>query len=177
MRRDDWLLAQLPIGMVEEDFFVRFVSIFQDVATSLVDGADNMANILDVTVAPPAQVRWMAEWIGLNIVDSSLPDATQRHLVRESSKMLAWRGTRHGLATFLRLVTGADAQIEESGGVYGEHESPGEHPWVRIHVASTGWLPEKDFLDLVRDEIPANVTAEIWVAGRRVQPMAEAITA
>ena len=27
MTRDDWLLAQLPIGMMEDDFFCRFVGL------------------------------------------------------------------------------------------------------------------------------------------------------
>ena len=54
MRREQWLLSQLPVGMVEDDFFVRFVSIFQDVATTLLDGADNIDNLVDVTVAPGA---------------------------------------------------------------------------------------------------------------------------
>ena len=33
MRRDDWLLQQLPVAMVEDDFLARFLRIFQVVAT------------------------------------------------------------------------------------------------------------------------------------------------
>ncbi len=58
-RRDDWLLGQLPMGMLEDDFFARFVGIFQEVATTYLDGVDNLENVVDVTVAPESVVRWL----------------------------------------------------------------------------------------------------------------------
>ena len=57
MRRDDWLLGQLPMGMLEDDFFARFVGIFQHVSTTYLDGVDNLENVVDVTVAPEDVVR------------------------------------------------------------------------------------------------------------------------
>jgi hypothetical protein len=33
-------------------------------------------------------------------------------------------------------------------------------------VSSTGWLAEPDFVDLVRDEVPAHVRAELYVGDR-----------
>ena len=36
MRRDDWLIHQLPVGMVEDEFLVRFLSIFQEVGDTVV---------------------------------------------------------------------------------------------------------------------------------------------
>lgn len=170
MRRDDWLLAQLPVGMVEDDFFVRFVSIFQEVATSLMHGVDNLENVLDLTVAPEPMVRWLASWIGVESVDASLPHTLQRKIVQTSTRMLAWRGTRHGLRQFLELVSGAPVEIEDSGGVFAEGGAADGPPWVRMHVGSTGWLPEADFITLVRDEVPANVTIELWAGNRLLLP-------
>lgn len=169
-RRDDWLLAQLPVGMVEDDFFVRFVSIFQEVATSILDDVDNLDNILDLTVAPEPMVRWLASWIGVESVDASLPHTLQRRIVQVSARMLAWRGTRHGLRQFLELMSGGPAEISDSGGVFAEGGAPDGPPWVRMRVQSTGWLPEADFVALVRDEVPAHVTAELWVGDRQVLP-------
>ena len=57
MRRDDWLVHQLPVGMVEDEFLVRFLSIFQDVATTVMSQIDNLPHMFDATVAPPAQQR------------------------------------------------------------------------------------------------------------------------
>lgn len=171
-RRDDWMLAQLPMGMLDDGLFVRFVSIFQDVATSLLDDADNVPNLVDPTVAPVPALSWLASWLGVTWIEPSLPDDVQRRLVRECGKALAWRGTRRGLVTLLRAVTGADVVVEESGGVRRRAE-PGldaPDPSVRVVVQSTGWMSDDDFVELVTDEVPANVRCEIVVGDRTIWP-------
>lgn len=170
MRRNDWLVGQLPMGMLDDDFFVRFTSIFQELATTLLDGTDNVGNVVDVTVAPDSMVRWLGSWIGVDHIDSSLPVALQRRIVRESGQILAWRGTRRGLTQFLELVTGAPAEVDDSGGIFVAGEAGYRAPHVRMRVESTGWVPEADFLALVRDELPANVTYELFVGERRLWP-------
>jgi phage tail-like protein len=172
VRRDDWMLAQLPMGMLDDDFFVRFVSIFQNVATSLLDDVDNLGNIVDVTVAPDPVVRWMGGWLGITSIDASLPHELQRHIVRASGEMLAWRGTRRGLQAFLELMSGGPVEIEESGGIFAEGEGGRRPPFVRMTVQSTGWVPEADFVALVADEVPAGVAHELYVGERRVWPPA-----
>jgi len=172
VRRDDWLLAQLPIGMLEDDFFVRFVSIFQEVATTLLEDVDNLDNVVDVTVSPEPMMRWMGGWIGVDAVDPSLPHAMQREIVRASSRILAWRGTRRGLTEFLELVSGGPVSVEDGGGVFPEGGTGSDGAWVRMRVESTGWLPEDDFVTLVRDEVPAHVVAELWIGDRQALPEA-----
>ena len=170
MRRNDWLLGQLPMGMLEDDFFVRFVSIFQDVATSLLEGADNIDNVVDVSVAPESMVRYLGSWLGIESIDASLPPELQRRIVRETGQILAWRGTKRGLQQFLELVSGGAAEIEESGGIFAEGDAGLRPPMVKMKVESTGWATESDFVELVRDEIPANVMFELYVNNRRVWP-------
>lgn len=170
MRRDDWLLAQLPIGMMEDDFFCRFVGIFQEMASTLVDGADNVGNVLDLTVTPEPMVEWLGSWIGATGVDPTLPSATQRRLVKAAGEMLAWRGTARGLRQMLELISGAPAHIAEGGGVYAEGEGPAQPAWVRIHVLSTGWLTHDDFVRIVRDEVPAYVSVEVWAGSHKIWP-------
>jgi phage tail-like protein len=170
MRRDDWLLAQLPVGMVQDEFFTRFVSIFQEVATTLLDDADNIENSVDLTVTPEPMLRWLATWIGVPGIDPTLPAVEQRRIVRTYGELLAWRGTRHGLQRFLEMLSGAPALIEDGGGVFGEGLAPAQPAWARLHVTSTGWLTTEDFIELVRDEVPAHVALEIWVGGQRLWP-------
>jgi phage tail-like protein len=174
-RRSDWLIGQLPMGMLDDSFFVRYVSLFQHVATSLLEGTDNIPNAVDVTVAPLPVVRWLGSWIGMTSIDSSLPDDLQRRLVRESSQILSWRGTRRGLEQFLEVVTGTPAEVTESGAILREGEAPHDAPFVRMRVASTGWLSDDDFIELVADEIPANVTFELFVGDRQLWPVVPAI--
>jgi hypothetical protein len=57
------------MGMLDDEFFVRFVSIFQEVATSMLDGVDNLSNVVDVTVAPDPVVRWMGGVAGDHVDD------------------------------------------------------------------------------------------------------------
>ena len=58
-RSPQWLLNQLPVGMLDGDFFVRFVSIFQELGATLLEDADNIEHLADVSVAPDAMVRWL----------------------------------------------------------------------------------------------------------------------
>jgi phage tail-like protein len=167
------MVGQLPMGMLDDDFFVRFVSLFQEVATSYLEGADNVDNVVDVAVAPPELVRWLGSWIGVAAIDSSLPEDLQRTIVRRSGEIFAWRGTRRGLEQFLEVVTGGPADVVESGAIAREGLLRATPPHVRIRVRSIGWLSDRDFVALVRDEIPANVTYELFVGERRLWPPVE----
>jgi len=169
-RRGDWLVGQLPLGMLDDDFFVRFVSMFQEVGSSLLDGVDNITNVVDATVAPPAVLPWLASWLGVSWVDSSLPEDVQRRVVRQAGQALAWRGTSRGLQTVLEAVTGADVGIEETGAVRRAGDSLAPQPFVRVTVASTGWLSDEDFVELVADELPVPVQFAVVAGGRQIWP-------
>jgi phage tail-like protein len=168
VRSPVWLIEQLPNGLLDADFFVRFVSIFQELSESLVANADNMENVIDFSVAPPELVRWLGSWIGVEGIDEELPDELQRRIVESSADTLAWRGTARGLQRFLELISGGPAVVEDGGGVWRAGEAPSDTAWVRLEVESTGWMPEADFALLVQDEVPAHVRAELWVGDRLI---------
>jgi phage tail-like protein len=171
MRRDDWLLAQLPVGMLDDDFFVRFVRMFQELATGLLDDADGIDHLLDVSVTPDEVVRWLGSWIGVDDVDPALPVELQRRTVATAAQTLAWRGTSRGLQQFLELLSRGPAQVEDTGGVYPEGTAPATAPHVVLRVAQTGGLTDTEFLALVRDEVPAHVVMEVFVGERRIWPL------
>ena len=174
MSRDqDWLLRQLPLGMLSEDFFVRFVSIFQEQAGTLVAHADNLAHLADLRLTPPAMVRWMAQWLGLPGIDPEYSEAVQRRILATAAATLQLRGTTTGLTRLLELYSGGPVTVSEGGGVFEQGEAPVGPAWVVMEVPSTGLLEEADFLSLVLDEVPAHVHAEIWVAQRRIWPTPE----
>lgn len=171
-RRAEWMLSQLPMGMLDDPLFVRFASIFQNVATSYLEDADNIEHLVDPTVAPVPALSWLASWFGVTWIEPSLPAELQRHLVRECGRALAWRGTRRGLEIVLEAVTGGPVSVTESGSVRraGESGAVASDPAVRIEVGSTGWMSPEDFAELVSDEVPANVRIEIVVDGRTLGP-------
>lgn len=170
MRRDDWLLAQLPMGMLDDDFFTRFVRIFQDVAGTYLDDVDNLEHLVDPTVSPTPFVPYLGSWIGVRSIDPSLPDDLQRRIVQETSSILAWRGTYRGLVKFLELVCEGEVSVVETGGVFREGEAPSTPPRIEIRVGATRWATVDDFVALVLDELPASVPAHIFVAGELVWP-------
>lgn len=171
MRHDDWLAHQLPVGMTDDDFLMRFLKIFQTVGDSVLHQVDTLEHMFDPAVAPDPMVRLMSRWLGLELVDSSLDDALQRQIVREYSKLLQWRGTGRGMRRMLEVITGGVVTVDDSGGVYPEGESPNAPPHVRIAVDSTGWATEDDLIVMVRSELPASVTFELRIGDDLVWPV------
>lgn len=163
--RSTWLVDQLPLGMLDDEFFVRFVSIFQELADTHRANADSIEHAVDVSVAPPDMVRYLGRWIGVQAVDPSLPDEFQRRAVRAIGRMLPWRGTRRGLLDLLELVTGEPAEVVDPGGVHREGEAPPNDKHVVVRVRTTGWVTETDLWAIVAAEMPADVTFELQVRG------------
>jgi phage tail-like protein len=170
MRRDDWLVHQLPVGMVDDDFLVRFLAIIQDVSNTVLHQVDTLPHMFDPSVAPDAMVRMMGEMIGVDWIDESLDDETQRRMVLEYADLVPWRGSRRGMVQLLETITGGSATVTDSGGVYHEGEAPAAPPHVRLEVESTGWANDSDLVEIVKAELPATVTFELLVSGRRLWP-------
>ncbi|MDP3893692.1 phage tail protein [Nocardioides sp.] len=167
-RPTDWMLRQLPVAMLSEDFLVRFVSIFQDVGNRLLEDADGIEHVPDVTVTPTDLIPWLGSWIGVETIDRSMPEELQRRIVRSAAATMTWRGTAYGLRSYLELLSGGPAEVSEGGGVWRSGEAPPDTAWVRLQVDSTGLLAEAEFVDVVADEVPAHVHAELYVGSRRV---------
>ena len=173
-RRPDWLVGQLPVGMLDDNFFYRFVSIFQEEAETYLDDIDNFPNVIDPAVAPPAMVRFMAGWLALPPINPALDETYQRRLVLQASKLQWWRGTKLGLSGLLELFTGEPVEVIDSGGVFRQGEAGQVRPLVKVRVARAGWLSEAALVDLVTDEVPANVDIELFVGDRRIFPKGHA---
>jgi phage tail-like protein len=162
-RPPDWLVRQLPVAMVQEDFFRRFVSIFQHVSTSYLDAVDGLEHLTDVTVAPTPLLPWLGSWLGVDVVDPTLDELLQRQLVSTAGSALGWRGTHRGVEAWLEAITGAPVTIDDPGGVFREGEAPMRAPIVRVHTSGTGWMTPAAFAKVVQAELPANLTLELYV--------------
>ncbi len=173
MRRDDWLLHQLPVGMAEDDFLFRFVSIFQRVSDTVVHQIDTLPHMFDPTVAPEPMVQTMANWLGVDWLDSSLDGRLQRKIVLNYAEIIQWRGTKRGLEQLLELLSDGPVSVRDSGGIFAEGESPAAPPHVRLDIESAGWNSVVDLVRIIRDELPATVTFDLWIAGERVWPTSE----
>lgn len=171
MRRDDWLIHQLPVGMTEDDFLRRFLSIFQTVGDTVLDQIDVIDRQFDPTVAPATMVREMGRWIGLEWLDSSHSDEVQRRAVLEYASLLRWRGTKRGMEALLRFMSGdGEVLIDDTGGVYAEGEAPRRPSHVRMAMSGSILSQTDDVIRIIRSELPASVTFELAIAGEVVWP-------
>lgn len=161
-----WLVDQLPVCFAGDEFLRRFVGIFQEVGDGLRQGIDSIEHAVDVTVAPPAFVRWLGGWLGMTSIDRSLPVERQRALVREFGRLLARRGTATALREALESVTGQPAVVRDPGGIVRHGDPlPAGGP-VRIDLPAPGLVTEEDVMAVVADWIPAPAAAAVWIDGR-----------
>ncbi len=135
---------------------------------TLLEDADSIEHIPDSTVTPAPMLPYLASWIGVETIDDSQPEALQRRIVSGAAKTLTWRGTARGLSSYLELITEGPARVEEGGGIWRAGDAPEDTAWVVMRVESTGLLELDDFIDVVRDEVPAHVRAELYVGPDRV---------
>lgn len=162
-----WLVRQLPVAMLQDDFTARFASIFEEVADTLVHTTDNIGRAADLSVTPDPMVRWLGSWIGAPAdPEEGLDDVRERDWVRMQARALSARGTRTGLQELLRELSGGQpVEIIDGGGVYREGMCP-EDPngWVQIRMPLPGNASPEYVRQLIEAEVPIGVDVELIVA-------------
>ncbi|MFD9422617.1 MULTISPECIES: phage tail protein [unclassified Streptomyces] len=160
------LIEQLPAVYLEQDFLQRFLAALDDVLAPVLLTIDNLPAHLDPRSAPDDFLAWLAQWVAVEPYEDSAPDR-QRAAVRGAVARHARRGTSGGLAEAVRLETGAEPEIVESGGTAWSTRPltplPGQaRPWVTIRVrepeAGRGRRIDRVRLEeLIGTEVPAHV--------------------
>jgi phage tail-like protein len=169
------LADQLPACLTEDAFLSRFLGLFDELTQTVELQIAAIEHLVDSDVAPAQMVEWVgASWLDVYLIDSSMPVDRQREWVRAMGQLLWWRGTLQGLSGLLRLATGREVEIDDSGGVYRAGEAPVNRRHVQIWVDEGGLASDADLLAMARREMPAEVSFELQVGERRVWPRAEA---
>lgn len=157
------LIDQLPAVYLEQDFLRRFLAALDDVLAPVLLTIDNLPAHLDPRSAPEDFLAWLAQWVAVDPHEDS-PVELRRDTVRGAVARHARRGTAAGLADAVRLETGAEAEIAESGGTAwstGPHTvlPGGARPWVTIRVTERpGRAIDRVRLEeLIGTEVPAHV--------------------
>jgi phage tail-like protein len=91
------------------DVCFLFEHMFDSVEQNLVDGW----RFYDPYVTPQEFLSWLASWAAFT-VDLDWPQAQRRALVKRAVDLYRIRGTKRGLALFLKLFTGHEPDIEEN---------------------------------------------------------------
>ncbi len=169
-----WLVGNLPVVMAEDPFLARFVTIFEEIASSVRYGADSCVAASDVTIASPTMLRFLAGWIGAPDLGADLPLDDQRRIVRAAGAALRWRGTAVALASLLEAVTGGPVDVDDPGGVFPDGGAPAEGPSVVVvRTAGTGRLRPHELVELVRNEVPAHLPIAVIADSEVLWPPAD----
>lgn len=168
-----WLVGQLPAVMGRDKVIAGFVRACEEIADTIRDQVSDLEYELDVSLATPEMLAYIASWLGVEI-DSALgelPDQdlaeAQRRLVNAVSQALVWRGTRHGLESLLTALTDSRVEVSDSGGIFGANDKlPRADNLVIIELDHTGSLSRKQLETFIADELPVGVRYEIKVRSK-----------
>jgi phage tail-like protein len=87
--------------------------IFEHLFGSVEEVLDRGHSFYDPYECPPEFLPWLASWTAL-VLDMDWPDDKKRAIVKRAVQLFRIRGTRRGLALFLKLFTGHEPAIEEN---------------------------------------------------------------
>ncbi len=169
-----WLTGVLPLGMQADPTLVAFVSILEEVASTLRAGADSVSHAADVDVTSPEMVRYLGSWVGALALNASLSTARQRKIAKATGATLGRRGTASAIHTVLTALTGGEVEIDDDGGVFREGHAPRSSGTVGVHVEKTGHLRDQELVELLLSMIPAHLTVTVTCSGRTLYPPQEA---
>lgn len=155
---------QLPSPFAEDDFAQRFLTGLDEVLAVVFQTLDNIDAYFDADLTPADFLRWLATWVGVEL-DENLSLEQQRALVHRAVTLYGMRGTVVGLQELLELSTGAEVEIDDSGGVAWSPVPGGELPGrpeatVTVRVRGED-VDAKRIATLVRDAVPAHVASEV----------------
>jgi len=167
---------QLPGVLAEDDFTRRFTQALDEVLAPVLLALDGFVAYLDPALAPPDFLDWLAGWVALPIQDQWTVEQ-RRILVAHAVELHRWRGTRHGLATHLRLLTGGHVTVADNGGTIASVQStdPAGQP-VSPHVTITVTVRNPALLDEARlrtaaaEHVPAHVPFTLRIEQSRELP-------
>lgn len=164
-----WLVSQLPQAMAQDDVVVGFVRACAEVADGLRDRVTTVEHELDVDLARPEMLSYLASWLGVQLetiasADEPVARDAQRRLIRAVGKVIGWRGTQRGVETLLEALTGARAHVRDSGGVFGRNDPvPPANNVVQVFLSHSGGLSERQILAFLAEELPVGTRVELQI--------------
>lgn len=171
----DGLRSRMPIGPSlpalyhGDDFCQRLTMVFDDALSPVVTTLDCFPAYLDPALAPEDFVAWLAGWVAVSLDEAWSPDQ-RRRLVAKAVEIYRHRGTVEAMSMAIRLYTGADPEITDSGGCSWSSRANsalpgGSTPWlkVRVTVARAGQVDARVVEGIVRENKPAHLPHRVEI--------------
>ena len=105
-------LEYLPALYRDDELMGQFLLIFESILKPIENTVDNLAWYFDPLMIPEPLLPWLASWVDLTL-DTTWPVERRRELVKSAAELYRWRGTKRGLADYLRIYTGSVPEISE----------------------------------------------------------------
>lgn len=97
----------------QDDFFRRYIAVFQSLYLDLESRVDEVPRLLDYESAADDQVETLAGWLGIDTAGGLFGPDQLRSLIRDSQLYQGGKGTRTALEKVVELVCGIRPQIVE----------------------------------------------------------------
>lgn len=166
------IAERLPAVYLDDDFTVRFTAALDEVLAPVILTLDCFAAYLDPRLAPEDLLMWLAEWVAFP-VDESWTAAQRRELVANAVELHRWRGTKRGLVAHVRLLTGGEVDVTDSGLCAWSDRAGGPMPGdgppqvaVRVRVADPAAVDQGRLRRAIVEVVPAHVRLSVEVVGR-----------
>jgi phage tail-like protein len=163
---------------LEDSLVQRMTVAFDEVLAPIFSSLDNLDSYVDPELAPEDFLLWLGDWVGLSL-DESWPVERRRAVLAAAAGLYRVRGTARGLAAYLHILTGAEVEIEETGGTTystgADVEPPGSPNFamvVKMRAGDGGPLDMTRLEALVVAAKPAHVVHRIEVETPPAEPEA-----
>jgi phage tail-like protein len=163
-----WLVGNMPVVMQEDSFTARFVTIFEEIASTVRFAVESSADAADLSVTNAAMIDYLGRWLATPGGNTDLPISTQRSIVQADASTVRARGTTKALTDLLEAVTGGEVIVGDPGGVYREGTVPIETGPLVIELSKGGHLADADIVRLIRAETPAHLPIVVLLDGRDI---------
>ncbi|MCA1666871.1 MAG: FHA domain-containing protein [Thermomicrobia bacterium] len=110
--RPSTFLPNLPVIFQENDFFERFLLIFESIWEPLEQRQDHIQMYFNPRTCPEPILSWLATWLDLSYT-LHWPEGRKRRFLAEVVDLYRWRGTRYGLERIIEVCTGYVPRITE----------------------------------------------------------------
>lgn len=162
----------LPAVYREDDpLAMRLTEAFDAELAPILATLDSLPAYFDPRLAPEDFLGWLASWVAIEL-DETWDVEHRRAAVTRAVDLLRRRGTAAGLADELRLATGGEVEIAESGASAWSldagspmvgHPQPSLH--VRVHVPEDVAVDAERIDRIIRAAKPAHVPHQVEVLG------------
>jgi phage tail-like protein len=160
---------RLPAIYLDDGFTLRFTSALDEVLAPVIAVLDGFADYLDPALAPEDFLEWLTGWVALE-VDERWTAEQRRRLVSSAVDVHRWRGTARGLAAQVRLLTGGEVEVVDSGGCVAANRPaqplpgrPAAHVLVRVRVPDPAAIDRPSLTAAVEEIVPAHVAVTVEV--------------